>query len=129
VNLSGLGITAKLDLVPGRPRATLTAHLKLDPDALSIKESAAGWTGKIQELFLELNHDGREVGRFSDTKQFQFAASHKQKYDVEGVILSTPFQLAPEAATLSIVVRDIASGRTGSLIIRMDKLTSQPPAR
>ncbi len=33
--VNDVGITAKLDFVPGKPRGTLTAHLKPDPQSLS----------------------------------------------------------------------------------------------
>jgi hypothetical protein len=125
LNPSGLidvGITAKLDVLPGKPRATITAHLKLGPQSLSIRQSPGGWTGKIEELFVELNAVGREVGRVSDTKQFEISAAQKSKYDSRGVVLSQPIQLAPGATTLSVVVRDTASGRTGTLIIPLDKI-------
>ncbi len=125
MNPSGVnevGITAKLDLASRKPRATITAHLKLDPQSLSIHQSASGWTGKIEELFIELSAAGREVGRVSDTKQFEIGAAQKSKYDSQGVVLSQPIQLAPGAATLSVVVRDTASGRTGTLVIPLDKI-------
>jgi VWFA-related protein len=117
-----IGITAKLDLAPGKLRAILTAHLKLDPQSLSIRQSPGGWTGKIEELFVELNAVGREVGRVSDTKKFEISAAQKSKYDSQGVVLAQPIQLAPGAVTLSVVVRDTASGRTGTLIIPLDRI-------
>lgn len=120
--LNDVGITAKLDVLPGKPRATMTAHLKLDPQSLSIRQSPGGWSGKIEELFVELNAVGREVGRVSDTKQFEIGAAQKSTYDTQGVVLSQPIQLAPGATTLSVVVRDTASGRTGTLIIPLDRI-------
>jgi len=46
---AAVGITAKVDVVAGTPRGTLTAHLKLDPETLSLKAAAGGWNGKIEE--------------------------------------------------------------------------------
>ncbi len=120
--VNDVGITAKLDLTAGTPRATVTAHLKLDPQSLSIQRSPGGWRGKIEELVVELNAIGREVGRVSDTKQFEIGAAQKSKYDSQGVMLSQPIRLAPGAVTLSVVVRDSASGRTGTLTISLDKI-------
>jgi VWFA-related protein len=120
--INDVGITAKLDLAPGKSRATVMTHLKLDPQSLSIRQSSDGWIGKIEELFVELNAVGREVGRVSDTKQFEISAAQKSKYDSQGMVLSQPIQLAPGATTLSVVVRDTASGRTGTLVIPLDKI-------
>jgi len=122
---AGVGITAKLDVVPGKPRATLTAHLKLDSETLSLKEVAGGWNGKIDELFLEQNAAGREVGRVSVTKVFEVGAKEKLSYDSQGAMLSQPIPIAPGAVRLSIVVRDTASGRTGSLTIPLENVVPQ----
>ena len=122
---AAVGITASIDITPGNPRGTLTAHLKLSPESLSIKESPAGWTCKIEELFLELNAEGREVGRISGVKQFEINRAQKQNYDVQGATLSTAVQLAPEATNVSIIVRDSASGRTGTLTIPLGNIAQR----
>ncbi len=119
---TGIGITASLDVTPGKPRSTLNAHLRLDPAALSLRESPAGWTGKVEELFIELNAQGREVARISATKQFQIDAAYRPTFDIQGGKLTQAIALAPGAAKLSIVVRDTASGRVGSLTISLEKL-------
>ena len=122
LDATAVGITASLSVTSGTPRSTLNAQLNLDPESLSLKESAGGWTGKVEELFLELNADGREVARLSDTKQFELTAGYKPKFDSQGVSLAQVIPLMPGAVRLSIVVRDTASGRMGSLTVPLDKV-------
>jgi VWFA-related protein len=119
---TGLGITASLDVTPGKPRSMLNAHLRLDPAALSLRQSPGGWMGKVEEMFIELNAEGHEVARISETKQFQIDAAYKQTFDIQGGKLTQAIELAPGAVKLSIVVRDMASGRVGSLTIPLEKL-------
>jgi hypothetical protein len=114
---AAVGITATIEVTTGSPRGTLTAHLKMDPASLSLKQVAGGFGGKVEEMFIEQNAAGREVGRVSVTKAFEVDAAHKPNYDSHGAMLSQAIPLAPDAVKLSIVVRDSASGRTGSLTI------------
>lgn len=122
---SDVGITVSIAVVPGKPRGTLNAHLTLDPEPLSMKQTSAGYTGKVEEMFLELDANGHEVGRFSDTKQFTIAAAYKPKFDHNGVTLSQAIPLVASAVKLSVAVRDTASGRVGSLVIPLEQVTSQ----
>lgn len=119
----GVGITASIDVAPGTPRATLMARLKLDPDSLSLRETPGGWNGNVEEIFLELNAAGRQVGELRDKKQFKIASGYKPTFDNEGVTLSQAVPLAADAVKLSIIVRDSASGRTGSLTVPLDKVS------
>jgi hypothetical protein len=109
-------------VTPGKPRSVLNARLRLDPAALSLSKGPGGWTGKVEELFIELNVQGREVARISETKRFQIDAAYKGTYDVQGGKLTQAIPLAPGAVKLSIVVRDTASGRVGSLTIPLEGL-------
>lgn len=122
INSTAVGITASVGMTAGAPRDTLNVRLKLTPNSLSVKQLAGRWTGKVEELFLQLNADGREVGRQSDTRQFSVATEGKAAYDAAGVTLPQAMPMMPGAVKLSIIVRDIASGRVGSLVIPLDGL-------
>jgi hypothetical protein len=76
-------------------------------------------------MFLELNADGREVGRISGVKRFEINRAQKQNYDLQGATISTAVPLAAGAVNISIIVRDSASGRTGTLTIPLDKITQR----
>jgi hypothetical protein len=123
LDATGVGLTVRIEVTHGPPKATITAHVKLDPASLTLKETAAGaWNGRVEELFLEQNAEGREVGQLTVAKTFEVDAAHKANYDAQGAMLSQPLPLTPGAAKLSIVVRDAASGRTGSLTIPLDRI-------
>jgi VWFA-related protein len=116
----GVGLTATLDIAD----TTLTAHVRIDSDSLSVKQSPTGWIGKVDEVFIEFNPAGREVGRVTVTKVFEIEAAQKSSFDAHGALISQPLRLAPGASRLSIAVRDTASGRTGSLTIPLDRVTA-----
>jgi VWFA-related protein len=120
-----VGITARFDIVPGKPRGTLNIHLTLAPEPLSIEKTNAGYTGKVEEMFWELDADGHGVGRFSDTRQFTIDASNKPRFDTKGVTLSPAIPLLAGAVKLVIVVRDSASGLVGSVVIPLGQASPQ----
>jgi len=123
VDSGAVGIVATLDMQPGSPRNTANVRLRLDPDTLSLDKNGAGWTGKVEEMFVELNSAGREVGRISASKAFDVTPTTRDSYEVNGVALLQSFQLAPDAVKLAIIVRDSASGRTGTLSVALNAVT------
>lgn len=124
-NVSDLGLTAKLNATPGNPVGRLNVSLNLRPERLSLTASLTGWTGHVDELFIEFNAAGREVARLSATGHFNVPADAKDAFAAEGATLAQNLQLAPDAAKLAIIVRDTSSGRVGSLAVPL----TQPAAR
>ena len=88
-------------------------------------KSGEGWAGQIEEMFVGFNEAGREVGRQSDKKRFEITAAQKPKFDRTGVTLMLTVSMAAGAVTLRIIVRDTASGRTGSLTVPLDQVSRQ----
>lgn len=121
---AALGMVATLDVRPGKSRKTASLKLRLDPDSLTLKKNSAGWSGKVEELFVELNSAGREVGRISAVKAFDVASEAKAAFDASGVTMVQTFPLPSEATKITIIVRDTASGRTGSLTVSLDQVIS-----
>lgn len=119
LDLRGLSIVATIETKADK----LTVHLRLDPKSLTVTQRAGVWDGRIEELFIERNEAGGQVARISQTSNFQIGPEAKPGYDRAGPTLTHTFKLAPDAAKLVIVIRDSASGRTGSLTL---PLTSQP---
>jgi VWFA-related protein len=113
LDLTGLGIVAKVE----EKANNLTLHLRLDPKSLTIAQSAGLWKGQVEELFIERNPAGDRVARLSQTSNFSIGPKGKAAWDRYGPALTHTFWLAPGAAKLTIVIRDSASGRTGSLTL------------
>ncbi|HEY3841307.1 MAG TPA: VWA domain-containing protein, partial [Bryobacteraceae bacterium] len=122
VSATGVGITATIDLKPGTPRGTLAAHVKLDPDALTVTRVKNEWTCKVEEVFLELNAKGAELAKFSMEQPFSVTDAQKPGFDAHGASLTQTIPLIAGAAKLQIAVRDAASGHTGSLSIDLTQV-------
>jgi len=115
-----VGITARVDPIPGTPRGTLNIHLNLDPGTLSLQEKPGGWTGQIEETFMELNASGATLSKASDTKEFHVTRESRASFDSQGVAWPQSLPIIPGAARIMIVVRDSKSGRVGSLTVPLN---------
>jgi len=119
VDSRGVGITASVDVEPVEPGKARRANLRinLDPATLSLLAKNEGWTGKVDEMFVELSAQGRTLGKVSDTKKFEFAEANRADYEQKGVAWPLSIPIASETAKLAIIVRDTQSGRVGSLTV------------
>jgi VWFA-related protein len=111
---TGVGITAR---VTDMARTEINLWMNLDPATLTVSGDHDAFTAGVDELLIERNGAGRELARISDTKDVQFNANGLAAVRREGLILNRSLTLAPGATELVIVVRDRASGRSGSLTL------------
>jgi hypothetical protein len=114
---TGVGITARVDATPGTPRGTVSLRVNLDPATLSLKEHGSGWTGKVEERFVELNESGETLSKISDTKEFEVTGASRAHYDSAGVAWPQSLPLMPGATRIMIIVRDSNTGHVGSLTV------------
>jgi VWFA-related protein len=117
VDSRAIGITALVDVTPGNPRATVNFRLNLDPGTLSLKEQNGGWRGNVEEIFVELNEQGRTLAKVSDKKVFEFVSGNRSDYESRGITWPLSGPLVESATKITIVIRDTNSGRVGSLTV------------
>jgi VWFA-related protein len=129
VNSAAVGITARVTQVQGTPQGTLNMVLNLDPATLSLKPQAAGWNGKVEETFVELDESGNTLAKLSDIKVFEVSTTGRAHYDSHGVTWPFSMPLMPAAQKLSIIIRDSASGHVGSLTVPLHDETRLDPRR
>ncbi len=117
VNSTAVGITARVDAVPGTPRGTVNIRLNLDPGTLSLQEETGGWAGHVEETFVELNESGATLSKASDKKEFHVTRETRTSFETQGIAWPQSLPLMPGAVKIAIVVRDSKSGRIGSLTV------------
>ena len=85
VDATDVGITAHVETKPGKPRGTLDIQLNLDPATLSLSERAGGWTGDVEEIFVQTNASGNTLAKVSDNnKGFEMTAAQRAGFDSQG---------------------------------------------
>ena len=118
IDSAGVLITARIDsIVPDTPRGAVNLRVSLDTSSLSLSERSDGWAGSIEETFIETNDSGATLAKVSDKKDFDIPAATRARFDADGVAWPFSVPLVEGAAKITIVVRDIKSGRTGSLTV------------
>ncbi len=116
---TGVGITAWVKPQPaGRALDGLEVIINLDPSTLTVQgDNHGGWLGQVDELFVERNAAGLELGRESDSKSFQMTARERSQVERDGLNLQRTLRLAPGVTQIEVVIRDHDSGRIGSLAV------------
>jgi VWFA-related protein len=114
---SAIGITAEVAATAGK----MLVHVKLDLETLTIKQGGSVCTGKVDEMFLLLDASGKQLAKVSDTREFQFPEEARAHYTSEGVALEQTLPLVGGASRLSVIIRDAATGKLGSLTVSLEK--------
>jgi VWFA-related protein len=117
IDSPAIGITARVEVAAGDSRSTLNLRMNLDVGTLSLKPEGEGWTGRVDEMFVELNEQGRRLAKISDTKELEFASANRGDYATGEVTWPFSIPLMHGAAKMAIVVRDAKTGRIGSLTV------------
>jgi hypothetical protein len=122
---TGVGITMAIQVVPGKPRATLRIRTVLDPATISLQQKPNGWAGKFDQLFVEMDAEGRPIARIADTRQFQVNPAQYQRFQREGLVYTQSIPLEAGAATVHVILRDSETGHIGSLKISIPNLANE----
>jgi hypothetical protein len=112
---TGVGITMHVESVPGKPRGTLHIRAVLDPATISLTEKDSHWNGKFDEMFVEMNADGKQIARISSSRQFQLNAAQRQRFERDGLVYSQTVPLETGTVKVRAVIRDSQTGHAGSL--------------
>jgi hypothetical protein len=119
LDATGVGITMSVQSVPGKPRGTLRIRAILDSATISLAEKSSRWAGKFDEMFIELNADGKTIAKISNSKQFQLNAVQRERFEREGLTYSESIPLEDGAAKVRVIIRDSETGHVGSLTMSL----------
>jgi hypothetical protein len=68
-------------------------------------------------LFVERAENGAVLAKISDSAQFQVTEKTRARYEAGEIVFPASLRLVEGAVELHIIVRDVESGRTGSLTV------------
>lgn len=119
LDATGVGITMSVESAPGTPRGTLRIQAILDPATVSLVEKGNRWEGKFDEMFVEMDADGKAITRISSSRQVQLNAAQYQRFEREGLAYSQTIPLENGAAKVRAIIRDAETGHLGSLTMSL----------
>ncbi len=101
---------------------TLKTELLVYSRDLTLVAQGDRWAGAVDVLFVQRGTDGKELAGELKTLNLNLVRETYDEIMKKGLGLTRSLPLAPGAAQLRVVVRDVSSGSIGSLTIPLTKL-------
>jgi VWFA-related protein len=121
---TGIGLTARVvpsaDPPGGGREVTLSIHV--DPGAISIWRDGEGWSVSLALAIAQSAPDGHVVKSVLGNVDVGIPAARYEQVMNQGFSFTRSIPLAETAEQMHVVLRDPASGTTGSLIIPLARL-------
>jgi len=119
---TSLGLEARLHVVDVPGAVTLKTELLVYSRDLTLVAQGDRWAGAVDVLFVQRGADGKELAGELKTLNLNLVRETYDEIMKKGLGLTRSLPLAPGAAQLRVVVRDVSSGSIGSLTIPLTKL-------
>src|SRR5712691_5307574 len=119
---TSLGLEARLHVVDVPGAVTLKTELLVYSRDLTLVAQGDRWAGAVDVLFVQRGTDGKELAGELKTLNLNLVRETYDEIMKKGLGLTRNLPLAPGAAQLRVVVRDVSSGSIGSLTIPLTKL-------
>jgi len=117
LELAGVGITMSSEAEDGM----LRLHTVLDAATVTLTEKGGRWEGTIDELFVEVGGDGAALAKISHSLLVHLNVVEHERFMREGLAYSQALPLKAGTAKVRAVVRDAATGNTGSVTVVVRK--------
>ncbi|HVJ28368.1 MAG TPA: VWA domain-containing protein [Vicinamibacterales bacterium] len=104
----------------GNGRVTLA--IQLDRSAPSLVKENGLWVGSVDVAISQTLPSGKNAREADVTLPFSLSDEMRDRLLKEGLRLTRTVQLNPDAHQLRVVVRDVATGTTGSVIITASQI-------
>ena len=104
----------------GNGRVTLA--IQLDRSAPSLVKENGLWVGSVDVAIAQTLPSGKNAREADITLPFSLSDEMRDRLLKEGLRLTRTVQLNPDAHQLRVVVRDVATGTTGSVIITASQI-------
>jgi hypothetical protein len=125
VGSSALQLTAYCGPSPDGAAGSLVANLQIEPASLRFQTEGANLQARIRVLFAERDASGG-TRLMSDAPTITIPTQNSDAAQQEGLRYSRQWKPAPDAVSVRIIVRDMTTGKYGTLDIPFKKL---PAAR
>lgn len=119
---TAVGLFAKVDVANGTTPDNVHVLLKIDPATIAFTREGDRWKADLDVVYVQKTERSRAPGD-GIADRLSFALTDATYADVmkNGLVRERAFARQPGAATLRIVVRDAASGSTGSITVPLNQ--------
>ncbi|MGO9094585.1 MAG: VWA domain-containing protein [Bryobacteraceae bacterium] len=123
---TGIGMTVQLSPglpAPGKLRVAVTFDLH---DVSLLEQKDGRWAGSLDALYVQQPTPDSTAKVVHDALNLQLLGETYSRALQEGMRVEKVLDLPSAAYTLKVVLRDAATGNTGSVLVRTDKLVPKP---
>jgi VWFA-related protein len=117
---TGLGVTARV--AKGAAANTVTLVIRPVPEAVSLTRLDGRWTGALDFVIAQSLPNGQTFKTFAVKADIALTDEQHAQMLRDGFSFDRTVALRPDSHRLHVIVRDIPSGATGSLIIPIARL-------
>lgn len=120
---TGIALTARLERVAGTPM-DVKVFVRADPGTITFERAGDKWKGALDLVVAQRLANGKTEKGVDQTLQLEL---NQQRYDevrAKGFTIDTTVTLHPDLQRLHVVVHDVPSGSTGSIVVMKDRLKS-----
>jgi VWFA-related protein len=100
----------------------LQVTIKVDPAAVTLRESKGQWLGHVDIVFLYLDATGNSKGGNEEALPLKLTPANREQALTSGFLYQATIPRNQEAHKLVIAVRDAPTGRIGTLHVESAKL-------
>jgi hypothetical protein len=113
---TAIRLSAKVDLVDTPTPNTVTVSLQIDPASVSFERDGDRWKAELDVVYVQKTAAGQQSGDgIADRISLALTDQSYAGIMKNGIIRERTFPRQAAASTLRIVVRDAATGSTGSI--------------
>jgi hypothetical protein len=122
MDATALLLDARVDLLDNPPD-TINLFVQIDPSSIAFSHDADRWKAELDVVCVEKDDHGTLQGSGAvDNLAMALTDDNYKKVAEHGVIHQMRLARMPAATTLRIVVRDAATGETGSVTVPLSKV-------
>lgn len=115
---TGLQLTAQVEPIVSQASGDdVQIAIRLDGKSITLEKSGDHWLGSLDLLITQGQRDGRVFKSFAATVDLRFTDAEREQLLREGFSVSRTIPLRPDAHRVHVVVRDVPSAATGSVIV------------
>jgi hypothetical protein len=120
---TAIGLMARVDLADAPQSSTVHVSLQIDPTMLSVTKEGDRWKAELDVVYVQKTENGQSPGD-GIADRVSLALTEATYADVmrNGLVRDRTFARQPRASTVRIVVRDAATGSTGSIIVPFSQI-------
>jgi VWFA-related protein len=119
---TGIALSARVDADAITDAGELSLAIQIEARAVTLEKKGEVWEGSFALVIAQSNAAGRTWKAFDSSVDLRLPGEMRERLLAQGLVVNKKLSLREDAARVHVIVRDGASGATGSLIIPADRL-------